>query len=375
VFTQRELLGLVADNNSVCVSIYMPTHPAGPDRRQDEIRLKNLLQQARRQLESQGVPQDEATRILKPLEQLPTESDVWQRRNDGVALFATHDHFYAYTFPLRFVELVVVNSRFYVSPLVPLLLNNGRYFILALTKDSADLYEATKFALTERELPELEPHGPEQRESHLQYHSHRSTGEAKGRSGETIYHGHGGDEEHEKVELTNFFQRQVDSVVCEALKDVKVPLVLACVDYLAGIYRDVNSYPHLVRNHVSGSPTAMDQKTLRTKAWQIAEPELRKVEQQALQQFEALAGTERTVAEEEKALEAARNGRIDTLLVPLDIATATFLRPSKGKGKGELSQRAQLVEEVTEHTLLKGGQVLAVEELPENCKVAAVLRY
>jgi hypothetical protein len=60
-----------------CVSIFMPAHRAWPETRQDPIRLKNLLVEARERLLERGLPSTETDGILQPAEDLLSDGLFW----------------------------------------------------------------------------------------------------------------------------------------------------------------------------------------------------------------------------------------------------------------------------------------------------------
>jgi hypothetical protein len=194
----------------------------------------------------------------------------------------------------------------------------------------------------------------------------------KGGTGEAIYHGQGGPAERDDVDVANFFTRQVDPVVSRWLRESDAPLVLACVDRLAPIYRSANTYAHLIDGHVSGSPAERSDDELRERAWQVVAPTLQKIEKDARRKFEDLAGSDRTSTTAQRILEAASQGRVETLFVSADVATAPNARHNE---EGIVSRSASQVEEATVGTIRHGGQVLAVDQPPGSSLLAAVFRY
>lgn len=364
MFSQSDLIQLVDSYAAPCLSLFMPTHASGPARRQDEIRLKNLLRKTEQQLDERDVSSSVSQQILNKVKQLVQDPEVWRHRSDGLAVYCSTEFFRFFMLPLHLKELVVVDDHFHVSPLIPLLHSNGRFFVLALTKDSADLYESTRYSITERGLPtDSSPTGGREKPP-LQYHSHQ-TGTGVGSTAETIYHGQGGADDREKADITNFFKRQVDPGVTDSLRNQDAPLVLVCVNYLESIYRGTNSYPHLVGDYVSGSPAELDEKTMREQAWEVVAPVLRQVEVQARDNYENLAGSDRTQTGAELVVESASRGRIDTLFVPTNI---------QSEANGTVPQ-TKLIEDAAQQTLLFGGRVLAVDDVPGDAALAAVLRY
>lgn len=368
MFTQSDLMQLVDRHDPPCVSLYMPTHAAGREQQQDEVRHKNLVQEAAEKLAEQSLSSSVRQSVLEKMESIPQDDRVWLHRSDGLAAFAAPDFFRCFTLPLAVPERTVVSQEFHISPLLPLLHANGRYFILALTKDAADLYEATRYTLVDCALPEFAPLKVNGEEQPLQYHSHRAPSQGKGEVSEAVYHGQGGPDDREKVDIKNFFQRQVEPEVHALVQGQRAPLVLACVDYLAPLYRDVNNYGHLLDAHVSGSPDQFSQQSLREQAWALVAPVLGAAEATAREKYGDLSDSDRTMTDPDEIGEAARQGRIETLFVPRPEANDI------GASRAD-DPLAQQIDEAAKHTLLAGGEVLAVEDVPGGGPLAAVLRY
>jgi hypothetical protein len=70
-----------------------------------------------------------------------------------------------------------------------------------------------------------------------------------------------GDEVDSKENIKRYFRR-IDKGLHELVRDERVPLVLAGVDYLHPIYKKVNSYPHLMEAGVGGNPERLSAKEL-----------------------------------------------------------------------------------------------------------------
>jgi len=79
MFSRGDLDELVAIETNPAVSIYLPTHTAGREIRQDHIRLKNLLSSAAERLTAQRrKPEIEA--LLAPVEALVGDDDFWRHQ-------------------------------------------------------------------------------------------------------------------------------------------------------------------------------------------------------------------------------------------------------------------------------------------------------
>ena len=83
----QELEQLIGKPGGPCVSIFLPTHRAGAETRQDPIRLKNLIGEARDLLLAKGLRAAEADVILAPARDLLGDGVFWRHQGDGLAVF------------------------------------------------------------------------------------------------------------------------------------------------------------------------------------------------------------------------------------------------------------------------------------------------
>ena len=95
--------------------------------------------------------------FLKPGEELLADSLFWRYQADGLAAFLSVDGLRSYLLPISFPELVVVGHRFHIKPLLPLLNNDDRFFVLALSKNNVRLIEGTRSGAAEIEVENM-PH-------------------------------------------------------------------------------------------------------------------------------------------------------------------------------------------------------------------------
>jgi hypothetical protein len=80
----RELMSYGA---GPCVSVFLPTHRVTPDSVQDPIRLRNLLDEAEKQLVAGGLRAPAAREILGPGRDLLSPGPFWSYQSDGLAVF------------------------------------------------------------------------------------------------------------------------------------------------------------------------------------------------------------------------------------------------------------------------------------------------
>lgn len=381
--SKRELEGLTERTGGPCASIFLPTHRAGVETRQDPIRLKNLLGEARERLvETKGLRTTEADGILEPAWELLEDAVFWRHQADGLALFLSPGAFHSYRLPLSFGELAVISDRYHLKPLLPLLAGDGSFYVLALSQNEVRLLGASRYGVDEVELGEDVPESLadalkfDDPEKQLQFHTGTSGGGGGGRA--AVFHGHGAQDDP-KDEILRYF-RKIDQGLGNVLKDRGVPLVLAGVDYLLPIYREANTYLELLEGGVTGNPEELTAEELHERAWGVVEPRFSGALREAAERYAELAGTGRTSADVREVVAAAYYGRAETLFAVSGAPQWGTFDPRIGEvdlhdepeaGDGDLLDFAAV------QTILNGGAVYVIDprEMPEGGEVACLFRY
>lgn len=381
LFTGEELGRLIQKKVTPCVSIYMPTHRVFPETKQDPIRFKNLLREAEERLKIAGLRSLEAKKLLKPAKALIKDGLFWQYQGDGLATFISSDVFYHYRLPLKFNELLVVTDRFHIKPLLPLFSQDGRFFILALSQNEVRLLQCNRFSVKEVELNNVprslsEALKYDDPEKQLQFHTRTPTAAGERAA---MFHGQGVGTDDVKDNILRFFH-QVDDGLHKLVRKEQAPLILAGVEYLFPIYREANSYPHLIEEGITGNPEGLKAEELHEQALKIVEPYFLKPQEKAMTQYKQLAGSGRASNNPKAIVEGAYDGRIEILIVAVGIQQWGFfdlktrmvhLHPEAETGDEDLLDFSAVL------TFLNGGKVYAVkpEEMPDEAPVAAVFRY
>jgi hypothetical protein len=385
VFGHEDLRTLVEERDGPCISLYQPTHRAGPDTRsyaqEDPIRFRNLLREAERRLTADGLRAREVHQLLEPPRQLIDDAAFWQHQAEGLATFIAPDLLRTFRVPLRFDELVVVAPRFQLKPLLALLTGDGLFHVLALSQNQVRFLACTRATVDPVPLG-----GPQSLAEALQYDDperqlqlHTGTPQAGDRRA-AMFHGHGGAADDAKANLLRFFQ-QIDRAVVSHLKKAAVPLVVAGVDYLHPLYREANTHPQLLSEGISGNPEGLRPEELHARAWPLVRPHFEGAREAAAARYRERRGTGKTVTEVSEVVLAARDGRVEVLFAAVGIRIwgtfAADARTVQITGE-EGGPNEDLLNLAAIHTILHRGTVYAVppSEMPEaGAAAAAVLRF
>lgn len=393
LLSRSELERLTESYDQWHISIYMPTHRAGDGIQQNPIRLQNLLDEAEEQLREGGVSATKARELLAPARGYVEDNIFWQHQSEGLALFLAEEFARYYQLPFDFDELAVVSEHFHIKPLLPLLSDNGRFYVLTLDQEEIQLFQGSRYTIGEIDLERV-PDGlaeilrwddPEKR---LQHH----TGTESVFDGDiaAVFHGHGVASEDDPKEYIERYFHRVDEGVSDLLAGEEAPLVLAGVDYLLPIYQEANSYPHLLEEGVARNPQELSREELHTRAWEIVGPLFQASREEALDVYHHLSGDDSERSSDElrkrasdklaEIVPAAYYERVEALFVALDTQRWGTFDPDTGEV--DLHDEAEpldkdLLDFAAAHTLLNGGAVYAVEReaVPGDGDIAAVFRY
>lgn len=378
--TQDDIRDLLATRSAPVVSIYQPSHRAGPEAEQNILRYKNLLSDAETKLAQHGVSNSEMGGILRPARVLLDRTEFWRHQLDGLAVFAAPEFFRVLKLPHEAEELVVVGDYPHVTPLLPAM-TQGHFYILAVSMDSLRLMRATTHSIEEVDLPDV----PKSLREATRYDDYqkknlqRHPTSRAGVGGRTMQHGHGPGDEDLKEEIKRYFQA-VDSGVCRLLSVDGAPLVVAAVDYLITMYRHVTDYRNVVRAGIEGNPDQLSPRQLLERARPIADPIFREPLLRAKDKFGRgeSAGLASCVLSD--VLSGAHAGRIESLMVARGERRWGVYVPEEATVEIHDNQApgdADVLDLATRQTLLHGGSVYLVErnEMPCGEPIAAVFRY
>lgn len=383
LFSTTELQTLTQATASPCVSIYIPTHEAGPEIQQDPIRLKNQLSEAEDQLVQQGMSAGDAEAMLKPAADLLEDGNFWRHQQGGLALFIASDMFRTYRVPLDFETFTTVGEQFYTKPLLPLITDDGQFYVLAASQNQVMLYQATRDQVQSVDLGDT----PRSLEVALRYDDPEESlqGHSTGRNGSPeVFHGQGGGKDSENSDILRFFHLVSDGVE-KTLGGSSAPLVFVGVDFLFPIYQQANKYPHLMENAVDHQPDQLSPEEIRDRALEIVTPHFDKNRQLAVEQYGSLLNQGQATEDLSKVMTAAYDGQIDTLFVAKDAQVWGQYDPKSR----ELEQQAEaasddgqengqeLLNLAVAQAFSTGAKVYIIEQdqMPTQSVVAAILRY
>lgn len=383
MFLRNDLDELIACDSTPAVSIYLPTHQAGREVRQDAIRLRNLLSTAAKRLglERRG---PEIANLLEPARRLVDDEEFWRYQDRGLAIFLAPDFNRVHKLPIEVAEELIIGTHFRIRPLLKLVDPGGSFWLLTVTAGRTKLYQGSRWSLDEFRVPDL-PRGIQDIWDETVYQAtDQSVPVGRARRGATGFaqaQAFVSPEELHKDQLIELLHRVVAAVE-PVIKRQPAPLVLAAQPEVQGNLREFARWKELLPEDILENPDAMAPEELHRKAWRLLEPRQDKSRADALGRLNGLLGTGngKASANPEGIVTAARYGRVEQLFLcdetPLwgrliEGQDRIEARGSPAEGDDDLLDYAAVM------TLRRGGAVTLVDraQLPPNGPAAAILRY
>lgn len=378
ILTHAELKELAAFESPLCLTLTMPCVKAGDQQQQNPIRFKNLIQEAREKFEKLGWDERDIESFLKPVLELSDRKDFWLHQERGLAIFAADGFCEYYQVPLDLDVNVVLDTHFYLRPIIPHFQQNTDMALLLLDPERPELLLMDGFNATPHSVTPPRPFnsfsaymGTFEQEESVQFHSQNKASRG---AGAPEYHGQGtaGDDATKKEHLGEFF-KQVENWVYDTMtKHPQKEIFLIAEPQNEGLYKTAARQAHptllpLAQKNPSSKPQShwVDMaKNFQKKRFSSACEETISEYQRLKQQQE-----EKVKDDIPEIVKAAWNKRIDTLILPDDSQdyywgrfnpeTQDVLKQTKDEkvtGPGD-----ELVNFAVIHTFLNGGKVIPVK--------------
>lgn len=344
------------------VSVLTPTHRREPENTQDPVRLRNVVAEAKKQLEADpAVSRERRADVERQLDQALSEVDL-AHAEDGLVIFAAPGEHQVWSLARAVPERVVLSDTFLTRNLVSAQASERPFWVLSVSADQVTLWNGGTDRVTE----------------------HRTGGFPLTRSRENF-----DAERQERIgdlpstfrdEGTRHFLRDADTAMGRLLREDPRPLyitgetaALSALDEVGSATKDAVHVPHGGLAH--GTPDAVWQ-TVRP----LQEAETRKNTAAVARELETARGRRAFAAGVDEVWRSAREGRVRLLAVEENYRVTVrdeggdHLIPAMS---GDLDAREDIVDEIVEQCLETGADVRFVPDgtLGDASGIAGVLRY
>ncbi|MES5820145.1 chemotaxis protein [Streptomyces sp. RG80] len=344
------------------VSVLTPTHRREPENTQDPVRLRNVVAEAKKQLEADpAVSRERRADVARQLDQALAEVDL-AHTEEGLVIFAAPGEHQVWSLARSVPERVVLSDTFLTRNLVSAQAAERPFWVLSVSADHVTLWNGGTDRVTE----------------------HRAGGFPLTRSQENF-----DAERQERIgdlpstfrdEGTRHFLREADTAMGRLLRENPRPLyitgetaALSALDEVGGATRHAVHVPHGGLAH--GTPDAV---------WQAVRPlheaETRKNTAAVARELETARGRRAFAAGVDELWQSAREGRVRLLAVEENYRVT--VRDEGGDhlvpaASGDLDAREDIVDEIVEQCLETGADVRFVPDgaLGDARGIAGILRY
>ncbi|MEU2584219.1 chemotaxis protein [Streptomyces avermitilis] len=344
------------------VSVLTPTHRREPDNAQDPVRLRNVLADAKKQLEADpAITRERRTDVSAQLDLALAEVDL-SHAEDGLAIFAAPGEHQVWSLARSVPERVVLSDTFLTRNLVAAQAAERPFWVLSVSADRVTLWNGGAGRVAKE----------------------RTGGFPMARSLEAP-----NTERKERIgdlpstfrdERTRHFLRDADIAMSAVLRAHPRRLyvtgeqaALSLLDEIGSVTKDAAHVPHGGLAH--GGPDAV---------WAAVRPlidaEDRKHVDTVIRDLETARGRKDFAAGVDEVWQNAADGRIRLLAVEENYRVTVranggdHLVPAAGD---DLDAREDIVDEIVEQCLETGAEVRFVPDgsLGEARGIAGVLRY
>ncbi|MGW2648079.1 baeRF3 domain-containing protein [Streptomyces sp. NPDC001393] len=343
------------------VSVLTPTHRREPDNEQDPVRLRNVVTEARKRLESDpAVTRERRNDVVAQLDRALAEVDL-AHAEDGLVIFAAPGEHQVWSLARTVPERVVLSDTFLTRNLVAAHASERPFWALSVSADRVTLWSGGEGRVVAEESGGFPL---ERRPENFDAERQMQIGDQPSAF---------------RDEGTRHFLREADTVMAALLRAQPRPLyitgeqaALSLLEEVGIAAKEATLVPHGGLAHAG--PEAVWQ-ALRP----VLEDEARKDTASVIRELTSARGHKTYAAGLDELWQSARDGRVRLLAVEENFRATVndlggHLVPAEA---GDLDAREDIVDEIVEQCLETGAEVRFVPDgtLGDANGIAGVLRY
>ena len=287
MLTRRDVTELAGRDAQTTVSLFLPLRRAFDERKQNAIHLRNLL---RRVAETVGAD----ARALTAAREAAGEDPLDGRPDAaGLAVFADDEEARVVELPEAPEPAAHVGRGCRLSPLLPMLDRETRWFALPLDQERPTLLRWREGRLVEVDSPVMEKaleriRGETQLPANVGFHP---SGSAAGGRPDARYHAQGeSPDDYRQTELDRFALGVAKAVDAALADDPNAPLVPICEPRLLGLFRAHCKHAGLTGEAVTKSPAGLDEHDMREAARAVLRSHAEEARRAAVERAAEAAG-------------------------------------------------------------------------------------
>jgi len=378
LFEPTRLRSLLADEGGLRLSCFMPCRGAGVEADDTARCFDRLMYEAELALRARGLGPREATRLIAPIVAETETTRFWDRRRQGIAAFSSCDGHAVLACDQRFRPRVAVGRRYSIVPLLPLLNRDPHGYVLALGRRRVRLIELSRERAADDRYSDAVPLLGGRA-------ADREIDEAAGWGGEAA--GPLGDAAADAAahalargadELFAPFCRRIDAALANEIEHADSPVVAAGEPAVTSTFRRVAK--HLaVLGTIEGEPDGRTPDELGGMAWPMMAERVSEHDEALVELFHERRAEQQASDSLAEIFAAAREGRVDMLLLSREAARTSVLDGPRAVTPGEAGEVADesFFNVSAVSTLRAGGatRLLDASQMPTRGSIAAIFRY
>lgn len=343
----------------VCVSLVLNTHKTRPENAKDSIHLKNLISEANTRLK-QEFNDDIAKRYTEKLNEMAEHID--HNHNDlGLMMFVNDEVAEYLRIPMQVHDRVVIDETFATRPIVRALQKHSDYYVLALSKGKARFFQFSG----DEAVKEFKENGFPHNDNAL-----LSTIKSEGGNATKV------------SRLTREFFNNIDKKVNEIRNLNPLPVVVYAEKTNFHQYLNEADYPNTILGHIVLQNFDEKPGNLAKEIGPQIERLTIESNRERIEELEQALGAGKTLSDLNDIWRAVREGRGNTIFVEEGYIQPVrdedgMLTPIETADISHSSDIDDIVDEMIEHTLKFGGDVVFIEKggLEKFNQLALVTRY
>lgn len=298
-----------------CVSLYLSLQPLGLQGEGDSLRLKKAIEQAEEQLLTRGCSKDDVAKLMASARDLPT-SDHWAKRGRSMAILLGPGTQQCLPLTIDVSEEAWCDKYLHVRPLLPMVIESDRFYLLAISRNHVQMYEGNADELIPLQLKDMPRNMEDALQAEVADRATRAHSATMGGGGQhtATFHGQGGLPDSVKGEEAEFVAH-IARVVDGHLEGQTSPLVLATLDEVAAVWHRVSNYNNTLSEIVGGTADYQSPHQLYDAAWGVLTRSIEHSRQESFRQACNPRGSGTVLKNLDEVLPAAAAGRIETLFV------------------------------------------------------------
>ncbi len=355
----EQLQKLATEKNSPCITISLNTHRTHPDNKQDEIVLKNLLEEAKERVLKE-FDKREVARLLENIESVQSEID--QNHNlESLHLFLSNDtkEIVRSGWPTN-NQGVQMSETFAVRSLIKTYVRSENYLVMVLSQSGVHLYQAANDSIVKEIANDDFPFGENR-------HFNKNAVKLS-------------DAEYQDNLLKEYLN-SVDKALVKVHNETNLKCVVISESDNWSKLQEVSDMPNMYIGH-----DAIDNNNTKThqivkQSWAIVEEQQKSKRANAISSMREAVANGKVLTDLQEIYQAAIDGRGDILLVNQDFRQAVVMKDERTFTLVNDATTENAIDDITSNiaweVLSKKGTVhfTAEEELNDLGKIVLRTRY